>query len=80
VRLGLFFIQNIRRSPFHSLSAKESDVFKVIYMPINMTFSLLLIWLLADYISYEIDVEIVVQEWEYFKDKPAKDYWDYKLL
>lgn len=45
-------------------------------MPINMTFSLLLIWLLADYISYEIGV----QEWEYFKDKPAKDYWDYKLL
>jgi hypothetical protein len=37
-----------------------------------MTFSLLLIWLLADYISYEIDVEIGVQEWEYFKDKPAK--------
>ena len=49
-------------------------------MPINMTFSLLLIWLLADYISYEIDVEIGVQEWEYFKDKSAKDYWDYKLL
>lgn len=49
-------------------------------MPINMTFSLLLIWLLADYISYEIDVEIGVQEWKYFKDKPAKDYWDYKLL